>query len=98
MVTVTRLRVGTQPVRQVQIKFVCLLHQEEMAGVIKKNGLRMRDALADIALASHVIGANLFKVDMSATPILQEIFSNCMRLPAFADAHPLKQAGAPQAQ
>ena len=54
--------------------------------------------LADIALASHVIGANLFKVDMSATPILQGIFSNCMCLPAFADAHPLKQAGAPQAQ
>ena len=53
--------------------------------------------LADIALASHVIGANLFKVDMSATPTLQGIFSNCMRLSAFADAHPLKQAGAPLA-
>ena len=53
--------------------------------------------LADIALASHVIGANLFKVDMSATPTLQGIFSNCMRLSAFADAHPLKQAGAPKA-
>jgi len=52
--------------------------------------------LADIALASHVIGANLFKVDMSLTPILQDIFSNCMRLPAFVDAHPLKQAGAPK--
>jgi len=53
-------------------------------------------SLADIALASHAIGATLFKVDMSSTPVFQKIFSNCMQLPAFADAHPLKQAGAPQ--
>lgn len=51
--------------------------------------------IADIALASHVIGAKLFNVDMSAAPILSGIFENCMKLPSFSDAHPLKQVGAP---
>ena len=53
-------------------------------------------SLADIALASHAIGSALFKVDISKTPIFAKIFSNCMLLPAFANAHPLKQEGAPK--
>ena len=52
--------------------------------------------IADIALASHVIGAKLFNVDMSTAPTLQGIFENCMKLPAFANEHPLKQPGAPK--
>jgi maleylacetoacetate isomerase len=52
--------------------------------------------IADIALASHAIGATLFKVDMALTPTFANIFSNCMAIPAFAKAHPLKQSGAPQ--
>jgi maleylacetoacetate isomerase len=51
--------------------------------------------LSDIALVSHAIGAALFKVDMSSTPVFQKIVANCMLLPAFANAHPLKQSGAP---
>ena len=53
--------------------------------------------IADIALASHVIGAKLFNVDMSSAPILNGIFENCMKIPSFSNAHPLKQAGAPKA-
>ena len=52
--------------------------------------------IADIALASHVIGAKLFNVDMSTAPTLNGIFENCMKIPGFANAHPLKQAGAPK--
>jgi len=51
--------------------------------------------IADIALASHVIGAKLFSVDMSAAPILSSIFENCMKLDCFSKTHPLKQVGAP---
>lgn len=53
--------------------------------------------IADIALASHAIGGTLFKVDMALTPTFEKIFKNCMAIPAFAKAHPLKQSGAPQA-
>ncbi len=52
--------------------------------------------IADIALASHVIGAKLFNVDMSSAPTLNSIFENCMKLSSFSSAHPLKQAGAPK--
>ena len=52
--------------------------------------------IADIALASHVIGAKLFNVDMSSSPTMNGIFENCMKLSSFADAHPLKQPGAPK--
>jgi len=51
--------------------------------------------IADIALVSHAIGATLFKVDMALTPTFEKIGSNCMEIPAFVKAHPLKQAGAP---
>lgn len=51
--------------------------------------------IADIALVSHAIGAALFKVDMTLTPTFEKIVSNCMEIPAFVKAHPLKQSGAP---
>jgi maleylacetoacetate isomerase len=54
-------------------------------------------SLADLALASHVAGARLFDCDLSEAPRLTGIVDNCMRLDAFARAHPLAQPGAPAA-
>jgi glutathione S-transferase len=54
-------------------------------------------SLADLALVSHVVGARLFQMDMSSAPRLEEIVGNCLKLDAFARAHPLAQAGAPAA-
>ncbi len=52
-------------------------------------------SLADLALASHVVGARLFQVDLSIAPRLEAIVNRCLALEAFASAHPLAQAGAP---
>jgi maleylacetoacetate isomerase len=52
-------------------------------------------SLADLALASHVVGARLFQVDLSKAPTLEAIVNRCLALDAFARAHPLAQAGAP---
>ena len=51
--------------------------------------------IADLSLASQVIGASFFKVDTSRMPTVMRIFGECMKLPAFESAHPLKQADAP---
>lgn len=51
--------------------------------------------IADICLASHLIAANFFKCDTTAYTHCQRVFANCNALPAFGDAHPLKQPGAP---
>jgi maleylacetoacetate isomerase len=53
--------------------------------------------IADMALASHVAGAQLFKCDMAVAPRLMRVVGQCMQLPAFAKAHPLAQPGAPKA-
>jgi maleylacetoacetate isomerase len=52
-------------------------------------------SLADLALASHVVGARLFQVDLSMAPRLEGIVNRCLALDAFASAHPLAQVGAP---
>jgi maleylacetoacetate isomerase len=52
--------------------------------------------IADICLASHLIAAQFFKCDTSRYAEAHRIFANCNELPAFADSHPLKQAGAPE--
>jgi len=52
-------------------------------------------SLADLALASHVVGARLFQMDLSLAPILEAIVDRCLQLDAFALAHPLAQPGAP---
>ena len=52
-------------------------------------------SLADLALVSHVVGANLFKCDLKAASRLCTIVENCLQLPAFSRAHPLAQPGAP---
>lgn len=53
--------------------------------------------IADVALASHVAGAQLFKADLSAAPRLMRVIDRCMQLEAFQRAHPLAQPGAPAA-
>lgn len=51
--------------------------------------------LADICLASHVTGANFFKVDLGPYPTVRRVADACFAIDAFARAHPLKQPGAP---
>ena len=53
--------------------------------------------LADACLASHVAGAERFGVALTPFPAVRAIHAACMALPAFATAHPLRQAGAPAA-
>jgi maleylacetoacetate isomerase len=51
--------------------------------------------LADICLASQVIGAlAYFNCDTKGVPSVMRIYSQCMEIDAFAKAHPLKQPGA----
>jgi maleylacetoacetate isomerase len=53
--------------------------------------------LADICLASQVIGAkNYFNCDMSGVPVVMRIFGECMKIDAFDRSQPLKQPDAPQ--
>lgn len=54
-----------------------------------------RVSIADLALVSHVVGARLFQMDLSAAPSLVAIVDRCLKLKAFAEAHPLAQPGAP---
>jgi maleylacetoacetate isomerase len=51
--------------------------------------------IADICLATHVTGANFFKVDLAPYPTVRRITDACFTIDAFARAHPLKQPGAP---
>jgi maleylacetoacetate isomerase len=53
--------------------------------------------IADICLASQVVGANFFKVDLAPYPTVVRIAATCAKNDAFARAHPLKQPGAPAA-
>jgi maleylacetoacetate isomerase len=47
--------------------------------------------LADICLASQVIGAlAYFNCDTSGVPAVMRVYNECMKEKAFADAHPLK--------
>ncbi|MGH8396722.1 MAG: maleylacetoacetate isomerase [Gammaproteobacteria bacterium] len=51
-------------------------------------------AIADLCLVPQVFNARRFKVEMSAFPTIQRIDDNCLKLKAFADAAPGKQADA----
>ena len=54
-------------------------------------------SFADICLAGQVIAATAyFKCDVTKVPTAMRIYGECMKLPAFERAHPLKQAGAPR--
>lgn len=51
--------------------------------------------LADICLAGQVVGAvGYFKCDVSGVPTVMRVYEECMKIDAFAAAHPLKQPGA----
>jgi maleylacetoacetate isomerase len=54
-----------------------------------------RVTLADICLASQVIGArDYFKCDVSRVPTVMRVFNECMKLPVFESALPQKQPDA----
>ena len=51
--------------------------------------------MADICLASQVIGATAyFNCETKTVPTAMRIYNTCMDMEAFAAAHPLKQPGA----
>lgn len=53
--------------------------------------------MADICLAGQVIAAtSYFSCDVSRVPTAMRIYGECMKLPAFERAHPLKQPEAPK--
>jgi maleylacetoacetate isomerase len=51
--------------------------------------------IADICIASQGAGATFFKVDLAPFPNFKRVLDACMAVDAFAQAHPLKQPGAP---
>jgi maleylacetoacetate isomerase len=53
--------------------------------------------LADLCLMSQVMGARGFKIDTVDLPTVHRIVDACLQIPAFADAVPLRQPGAPAA-
>ncbi len=50
--------------------------------------------VADICLVSQVVGARIFKFDLAAFPTVTRVADECLKIDAFARAHPLKQPGA----
>jgi maleylacetoacetate isomerase len=51
--------------------------------------------IADICLASQAAGAKFFGVDIAPFPNAARIVETCLKIDAFARAHPLRQRGAP---
>jgi maleylacetoacetate isomerase len=51
--------------------------------------------IADICLASQAAGAKFFGVDIAPFPNVARIVETCLKIDAFARAHPLRQHGAP---
>ncbi|MNJ93404.1 Maleylpyruvate isomerase [compost metagenome] len=52
--------------------------------------------MTDILLVPHIMTSLRFKVDMSKYPTLLKINENCLKLEAFAKAHPFKQIDTPE--
>ncbi len=52
-------------------------------------------SIADLALASHLIGAERYGVDLSPFPRISAVGAALMQLPEFAAAHPNLQRGSP---
>lgn len=52
--------------------------------------------MADICLVSHVVACRLFKRDLSPFPAAVRVVDECLKIDAFARAHPLAQPGAPK--
>ena len=53
--------------------------------------------MADICLASIIVVARVFKIEVPDIPTVTRIMADCEQLEAFAKADPRKQAGAPAA-
>lgn len=53
-------------------------------------------SIADLALASHLIGCARFGVDLGPFPNVRRIGDALLAMPAFAAAHPDRQADAPR--
>jgi maleylacetoacetate isomerase len=47
--------------------------------------------LADIALVPQVVNSERYRLDLSPYPTIARIYANCMKLDAFAAAHPNSQ-------
>lgn len=52
---------------------------------------------ADLCLVSLWVGTGIFAVPTDPYPTVARIAGACLALPAFAEAHPLRQPGAPKA-
>jgi maleylacetoacetate isomerase len=50
-----------------------------------------RPGLADIALVPQVVNAERYRLDLAPYPTIARIFETCMKLDAFAAAHPGRQ-------
>lgn len=50
-----------------------------------------RPGLADIALVPQVVNAERYRLDLSSYPCISRIHATCMKLDAFAAAHPQNQ-------
>lgn len=50
-----------------------------------------RPGLADIALVPQVVNSERYRLDLSPYPTIARIYANCMKLDAFAAAHPNNQ-------
>jgi len=50
-----------------------------------------RPGLADIALVPQVVNSERYKLDLSPYPTIARIYASCMKLDAFATAHPNSQ-------
>ncbi len=50
-----------------------------------------RPGLADIALVPQIVNSERYRLDLSPYPTIARIYTNCMKLNAFAAAHPNNQ-------
>jgi len=50
--------------------------------------------VADICLVTQVTPAKMFKCELAPYKKVMRVYDSCMTIPAFADAHPLKQPDA----
>jgi maleylpyruvate isomerase len=53
-----------------------------------------RVTMADVCLAPQVFNAQRFNCDLAPYPTVMAIFERCMKLPAFSETQPSKQADA----
>jgi maleylacetoacetate isomerase len=54
-----------------------------------------RVTIADICMASLVVVTRVFKIDVPDIPMVRQIMRRCEEIPAFANADPMRQKGAP---